>query len=123
MFDQSKILQWLDWWITWVFGVVAGWLVLKFNSFKKRNKVMKAEQDAIKDGVEGLLRDRIIQGYNYCIDKEYCSVATGDNLYNLYAKYSKLYSDGEDKVDVTLESMMQELKSLPKSRKDKVQQE
>ena len=49
---------------------------------------------AIKEGVQALLRDRLIQGYRYFGMKKYADIDDRSNLENIYTQYHALGQNG-----------------------------
>lgn len=95
-------------WLEVIFsGVLAGFGVA-FRVLSKRVK----EQDAIKQGIVALLRDRIIQAYNHYMDKGYCPIYAQDNLHMLYEQYHSLGGNG------TVTNLVGELKKLPTEKRE-----
>jgi len=52
------------------------------------------EQEALKLGVQALLRDRIIQSYNHHSEKGYCQIYARENLDELAKQYYNLGGNG-----------------------------
>lgn len=64
---------------------------------KNTRKIVQREfinYSALASGVQALLRDRLIQSYNYHIQKGYCAVHDKDNVKNIYDKYHLLGANG-----------------------------
>jgi len=49
---------------------------------------------AVKKGVQALLRDRLIQGYNYHRHQGFVGIADRDNMENVYKQYHALGANG-----------------------------
>ena len=49
---------------------------------------------AVKKGVQALLRDRLIQGYNYHSHQGFVGIADRDNMENVYQQYHALGANG-----------------------------
>lgn len=90
-------------WIEFLFATMIS--VLGFG-FKKVNKKLK-EQDNVKLGIQALLRDRIIQNYNNCMDKGFCPIYALDNIQIMYDQYHALGGNG------TVTKLVEELKEMP----------
>jgi hypothetical protein len=65
------------------------------------------EQEAIKLGIQALLRDRIIQSYNHYMDKGICPIYALENINALYTQYHALGGNG------TITEIVKKLKNLP----------
>ncbi len=85
-----------------------GMLLLGLGYGKLLKKVR--EQEAIVQGVQALLRDRIIQSYNHYMDKGYCPIYALENLQLLYEQYCALGGKG------TMAELMEKLRKLPTER-------
>jgi hypothetical protein len=63
-------------------------------------------------GICALLRDRIIQGYNFYSGKGYCPIYAIENLTELYDQYKKLGGNG------TISKLIDYIKALPTKEMD-----
>lgn len=61
----------------------------------------------VENGLQALLRDRIIQSYNHYIDKGYCPIYALENVTKMYEEYHALGGNG------TVTKLVNELKELP----------
>lgn len=73
----------------------------------KRMKKKIDEQESIKMGVQALLRDRLIQTYNYYVEKGYCPIYARDNIKALATEYYNLGGNG------VVHTLMEKLDDLP----------
>lgn len=96
-----------------VLGAIVGFF--GFLGKKKINKLecKIKEQEAIKNGVQALLRDRIIQSYNHYVEKGYCPIYAMENIQNMYNKYHDLGGNG------TVTNLLNKLKELPTESEEK----
>ena len=96
--------------ITYLFGLSAAVIAYLYRKLciKVNHKLL--EQDALKNGMQALLRDRIIQIYNHHMEKGYCAVHDKDNICNLYAQYHTLGANG------VVDHMVDKIKQLPTRR-------
>ncbi len=87
--------EWITkYWLQTIFGAIAtGITIFGKRKIKELDCKLK-EQDAIKMGMQALLRDRIIQSYNHYIDKGFCPIYAKDNIANLYKQYHALGGNG-----------------------------
>lgn len=102
------MVEWITkYWIQTLFGAVtAGISVFVRKKIKEFDTKLK-EQDAIKLGVQALLRDRIIQSYNSYFDRGYCPIYARDNIRNLYTQYHDLGGNG------TVTELVKKIDDLP----------
>lgn len=93
----------LKYWLEVLFGAIIAGL---FAGYKKLAGKLK-EQDAIKLGIQALLRDRIIQSYNHYQEKGCCPIYALENVNALYTQYHALGGNG------TVTELMERLKDMP----------
>lgn len=97
----------LRYWLEVFFGLVLGFLSFVIKRIAvSLNKEMK-DQSSIKIGVQAILRDRLINSYNYHIELGFCSIHDRDNILNMYRQYHTLGVNG------VVDGLMDELLSLP----------
>lgn len=89
--------------IEFVLGAAA--TIMGFAVKKLAKKV--SEQEAIKLGVQALLRDRIIQIYNASMDKGYCPIYERENIDALAKEYHSLGGNG------VVTGLLEKLSDLP----------
>ena len=100
----------IKYWLQVLFsGVLAllSYMVKKITTEFRREK---SEQNLMKLSLQALLRDRLIQAYNYHKDKGYCSIHNRDNITNMYNQYHKLGANG------VIDGLVDELKAMPTSK-------
>ncbi len=66
-----------------------------------------SEQEAIKLGVQALLRDRIIQSYNYHMELGFCPVYARESIEQMAMQYYNLGGNG------VVHQLMDKLEELP----------
>lgn len=93
----------MDYWIEMFFTVVTAALGY---SVKVLNKKIN-EQESIKLGVQALLRDRIIQSYNYYMDLGFCPVYARESIEEMANQYYNLGGNG------VIHQLMDKLGELP----------
>lgn len=82
-------------------GAVITWLVTMYRQKKKEN-------DALKTGVQALLRDRIIQAYNhYVTEKKWIPIYAKDSINACYKSYEALGENG------VINDLMAQINDLP----------
>lgn len=89
-----------DWFIKYWAELACGALVTGFSVMYKRFT-------ALKSGVRALLRDRIIQSYNYWMDKKYCPIYARDSICDMFEQYTAL------KGNHGVSDLMKKLLELP----------
>jgi hypothetical protein len=93
----------LKYWIEFLFGLVVSGMGFAV----KRVSQKLNEQEAIKFGVQALLRDRIIQAYHHYKDKGYCPIYARDNIIELVNQYHNLGGNG------IIDDLFDKIKMLP----------
>lgn len=96
----------MDYWIELFFSAVTA--VLGY-SVRVLNKKIN-EQESIKMGVQALLRDRIIQSYNYHMDLGFCPVYARESIEEMANQYYNLGGNG------VVHQLMDKLGELPTNR-------
>ena len=94
----------------WLEFAFTGTLTLMGIGLKKIAKELKTEkndQQSIKIGVQAILRDRLIQSYNFHLEIGCCSIHDRDNIVNMYAQYHKLGANG------VMDGLVDEILALP----------
>lgn len=95
-------------WLEVAFG---GVLTVLGCGVKKLTKKVE-EQESIRLGMQAILRDRLIQSYNYHMDKGCCAIHDRDNIINMYNQYHTLGANG------VIDDLMKELFELPVATKN-----
>lgn len=86
--------------ITGVLGVLTAYLGTMY-------RIKKKENDALKAGVQALLRDRIIQAYNYYVcEKGWVPIYAKESIDACYKSYEALGNNG------VIDNLMQQLNEL-----------
>jgi hypothetical protein len=99
-------------WLEALFGFVTLGLTLSVRYLRKQDKLRKAEQEAIKKGIQALLRNEIIEQYNKYMDKEYIPIYAVENVTAMYKEYHALGGNG------TITKLYEELLELPHRKED-----
>ena len=67
---MGDILQYINaHWVEWLFLAISTFLSLGYRKILKRQQDEAEKTAALHDGIQALLRDRIIQAYNHYQDK------------------------------------------------------
>ncbi len=70
-------------------------------------RAKKRENDALKEGMQALLRDRIIQAYNHYSDKGWMPIYAMESIEACYRSYEELGENG------VIDNLMKQLRALP----------
>ena len=85
---------WIKAAITVVVGAIGAGLTAAVKHLYSRQKQQTARQDAVEDGLRGLLHDRIYQSCTDCRSKGFADIHDRENLEALYVPYHKLGGNG-----------------------------
>lgn len=69
-------------------------------------RAKKRENDALKEGMQALLRDRIIQAYNHYSDKGWIPIYAMESIEACYKSYEELGENG------VIDNLMRQLREL-----------
>lgn len=85
------ILQYIaENWVEWLFVAISAFLGYCYRQLSKRQKEESTKNQALHDGMQALLRDRIIQSYNHYQDKGCCPIYGKENVKRMYDAYHTL---------------------------------
>ena len=99
-------------WLEVVFGAILAGFGAAFHGLSRRVSRRIEEQEAIKLGMQALLRDRIISAYNHYMDKGFCPIYARENVRRLYEQYHNLGGNG------TVTHLVEELEELPTDKRE-----
>lgn len=102
-------------WVTWLFLAVSTGLSLGYRQISKRQKEEAARNEALHDGMQALLRDRIIQAYNHYQDKRFCPIYGKENVKRMYDAYHVL---GGNDVATELKDKLMKMPEEPAEREE-----
>lgn len=77
-------------WLEWLFTGVLAVLSFLFKILQSQLKEEQEKNQAIADGVQSLLRESIVNGYNRYQDKGFCPIYAKESLKKLYKAYHGL---------------------------------
>lgn len=60
----------------------------------EQKEITEKQMEALKLGVQALLRDRLLSEFEYWIDKKYCPYLKKQNVENMYKQYETLGENG-----------------------------
>lgn len=94
-----------------VISISIGRLFKRIDETKKAQEVMREEnekeQTSLKNGVQALLRDRIIQSYSHYEEKGFCPIYARENLEKMHKEYKNLGGNG------MIEDLMNKITDMP----------
>lgn len=93
----------VKYWVQFAMGALVGAFAMLWRRVKKD----RAEQKAIKNGMQALLRDRIIQAYNHYLREGACPIYARQNVLALYDAYHALGGNG------TVTDLIHKLQNMP----------
>ena len=93
----------LQYWVGAAFGVVTAALSAGVHFLRRQ----RGQQAALHQGLKALLRDRLVQGYHFHMERGFCSVFERDGMTALYEAYHALGGNG------TVDDLWRKLQGLP----------
>lgn len=100
----------VKYWVEVLFGLIVAALSGAYASLVKKFKAEKAKNQAIENGLRGILRIQILDTYDKCIGNgRTISVSRKDAVVQIYQSYVAL----GDHVDDTIKSMYEEIVRMP----------
>ena len=95
-----------DWWLTWAFGLLAGYLIVKVKGIKDKQSAADKRQKALEAGVQALLRGELIRSYEKYHEQGYITVHGLEAANKAYDAYHELGGNG------TITSLMEDMRQL-----------
>lgn len=96
----------LKYWLEFVFGLIVTGLSAAYAHLAKRFKAEKKKNEAIENGLRGILRIQILDTYDRCLaDGGRISVSRKDAVASIYQSYCAL----GDSVDDTIKQLYEEI--------------
>lgn len=87
--------EWIaKYWLEVLFGAISALLLGLWQSLARRYHKTKSEQEAIKAGLQALLRAQMIADYERYSEKGFAPIYAKDNFENCYKQYEKLGKNG-----------------------------
>lgn len=102
--------EWLKAIIAVLGSVAAAGIAAAARRFSARRKRLKQRQDAVEEGLRGLLHDRIHERYYECEAKGFADVRDRENMEQLYEPYHALGGNG---TGTDLYDRLRELPTFP----------
>lgn len=97
----------LQYWLEFVFGIVS---MIFTACYKKLYSMILDENKkhkAIADGMQALLRDRLMYAYNHYMDKGYYPIHARENIEKMFIQYKALGGNG------VILDLVEQLSTLP----------
>ena len=95
-----------DWWLRWLFGLLAGYLIVKVRGIKDKQTAADKRQKALEEGVQALLRGELIRSYEKYHEQGYISMHGLEAVNKAYDAYHELGGNG------TITSLMEDMRQL-----------
>ena len=102
-------------WVEWLFVAISALLGCGYRQILKRQKEESVKTAALHDGMQALLRDRIIQAYNHYQDKTFCPIYGKENVKRMYDAYHAL---GGNDVATELKDKLMKMPEEPAEREE-----
>lgn len=88
---MKEIIQYVDMrWVEWLFVIASALFGFGYRKLSKRINNESKKNKALHDGMQALLRDRIIGAYNHYQDKKFCPIYAKENVKRMYDAYHDL---------------------------------
>lgn len=96
----------LKYWLEFVFGLIVAGLSAAYAHLAKKLKAERMKNQAIENGLRGILRIQILDTYDRCVaDGNRISVSRKDAVVSIYQSYCSL----GDSVDDTIKQLYEEI--------------
>ncbi len=103
----------VKYWLEVVFGVVVTSLSAAYAHLAKRFRAERAKNQAIENGLKGILRIQILDTYDKCVaNGRKISISRKDAIGSVYRSYVALCESHED-VDDTIKQLYEEIVRMP----------
>ena len=96
----------IKYWIEFVFGLIVAGLSAAYAHLAKKLKAERMKNQAIENGLRGILRIQILDTYDRCVaDGNRISVSRKDAVVSIYQSYCAM----GDSVDDTIKQLYEEI--------------
>lgn len=102
-------------WVEWLFLAISTILGFGYRQIIKKQTEESAKSMALQEGVQALLRDRIIWSYNHYQDRGYCPIYAKENVKRMYDAYHGL---GGNDVATSLKDKLIAMPEEPAEREE-----
>lgn len=110
--------EWIiKYWLEALFGAILAGLSAALLRLRKQAIARAKEQEALKEGMQALLRKSIIDDYNYYTEKGWIPIYAMENVVSMFHSYESLDGNG------TVPELVHELKELRHSPPNTKQEE
>lgn len=93
-------------WIEFLFGIIVAGLSAAYGRLEKKFKAEKRKNQAIENGLRGILRIQILDTYDKCVAAgRKISISRKDAIASIYQSYCAL----GDTVDDTIKTLYEEI--------------
>ena len=97
----------LKYWLEFVFGLIVAGLSAAYAHLAKRFKAEKKKNEAIENGLRGILRIQILDTYDKCVaDGMTISISRKDAVVSIYQSYIAL---GSGQTDDTIKEVYEKI--------------
>ena len=91
---SEVIMTITKWWLTWVLGIMGTGIITGFRMLYKRQKAADQRQTALENGMQAILRDRILTSYYHYHEKGSITLHGLENVEAMYQSYHDLGGNG-----------------------------
>lgn len=77
-------------WVEWFFALATGAFGMAYRNLSAQLRMERVKNEAIAAGVQSLLRESIVNGYNKYSDKGYCPIYAKESMKKVYQAYHDL---------------------------------
>ena len=84
----------MNYWVQWLCGLAAAGLTAGFRLLYRRQKRADQRQKVVEQGIQALLRDRIVQAYYHYSERGWITLHGLENVEVLYQEYHALGGNG-----------------------------
>lgn len=96
----------LKYWLEFIFGLIVAGLSAAYAHLAKKLKAERMKNQAIENGLRGILRIQILDTYDRCVaDGNRISISRKDAVVSIYQSYCAL----GDSVDDTIKQLYEEI--------------
>jgi hypothetical protein len=111
---REDVKEWFfRYWAQAIFGCITAGLGWVCRGLAKRINKQAADQKALKEGTQALLRNEIIRVYERYINQRWMPLYARENVLSMYGAYHALGGNG------AVTQLMDELKALPSNKEDR----
>lgn len=88
---MEEVLKYIEaHWVEWMFGGALAVFGVVQRSIIKKLQVQRREHDAVKMGVQAILREMIVSNYNKYQDKGYMPIYARESVKKIFEAYTDL---------------------------------